>query len=303
MDDLITSRIQEIHHNLKTDVRLFIKREDEIHPIVSGNKYRKLKYNLIEVKKSGLDTILTFGGAYSNHIAAVALACKKQRITSIGVIRGEELKAKIGSNPTLKFAEECGMQFYFVSREDYRKKTEPDFIQKLENKFGSFYLLPEGGTNELAVKGCEEILNKEDEDFDFICCSVGTGGTVSGLVNASNYHQNVLGFSALKGNFLIQDIRKFANKNNWDLVTDYHFGGYAKIKDELIAFINQFKDQYNILLDPIYTGKMAYGIFDLMNKDYFPSGSKILMIHTGGLQGIEGMNKKLSSKNKPQIKI
>ena len=278
-----------------------MRREDLIHPFISGNKYRKLKYNLQKAKALNKNTLLTFGGAYSNHIAATAYAGKSYGFNTIGIIRGEELKDKVESNPTLKFAKSCGMQFKFVTREAYRNKLENDFIENLKLEFGDFYLVPEGGTNQLAVKGCEEILNIDDEGFDFICCCVGTGGTISGLINASKSHQKILGFPALKGDFIREDIRKFAKKENWDLITDYHFGGYGKIKPELITSINDFKRKYNIPLDPVYTGKMMYGIFDLIEKQFFPKDSKILAIHTGGLQGIDGMNIKLKQKGWPQI--
>lgn len=278
-----------------------MRREDLIHPFISGNKYRKLKYNLQKAKALNKNTLLTFGGAYSNHIAATAYAGKSYGFNTIGIIRGEELKDKVESNPTLKFAKSCGMQFKFVTREAYRSKLENDFIENLKLEFGDFYLVPEGGTNQLAVKGCEEILNDSDRDFDFICCSVGTGGTISGLINSSQSHQKILGFPALKGDYIREDIRKFAKKANWDLITDYHFGGYGKIKPELITFINDFKRKYNIPLDPVYTGKMMYGIFDLIEKQFFPEEAKILAIHTGGLQGIDGMNVKLKQKGWPQI--
>ncbi len=286
---------------LNTDYKLVVRREDLIHPFISGNKYRKLKYNIIEGKRLKFKTLLTFGGAFSNHISATAYAGKINNFKTIGVIRGEELKNKIESNPTLSFAQSCGMQFLFVSRADYRRKSDIDFIEMLKSKFGDFYLIPEGGTNELAVKGCEEILSKEDSQFDFICCCVGTGGTISGIINSSKTHQKILGFPALKGDFLKQDIRKFAKNENWELITDYHFGGYAKIKPELITFINTFKSDYNVLLDPIYTGKMMFGIFDMIENGYFSKHSKILVIHTGGLQGISGMNLILKRKNLPLI--
>ncbi|TGV01371.1 1-aminocyclopropane-1-carboxylate deaminase/D-cysteine desulfhydrase [Flavivirga rizhaonensis] len=283
------------------EIELFIKREDEIHPVVSGNKYRKLKYNLLEAKKERFNTLLTFGGAFSNHIAAVASAGNLLGFKTIGVIRGEELEHKILENETLSFAKQNGMEFKFVSREAYRNKTSEAFLAKLKDTFNDFYLIPEGGTNALAVKGCEEILTETDEAFDYICCAVGTGGTISGLINCSKLSQQVLGFPALKGDFLQQDISKFVTKTNWDLITDYHFGGYAKINDELVAFINEFKELNKIPLDPVYTGKMIFGIFDLINKGYFKKGSKVLAIHTGGLQGIKGMNRVLKNKNLPII--
>ncbi len=278
-------------------VELYIKREDKIHPFVSGNKYRKLKYNLLEAKNNGFDTLLTFGGAFSNHIAAVASAGNAFGFKTIGIVRGQELGSKISENSTLSFAKENGMQFKFVSRELYRNKTSESFLNDLKEEFGDFYLISEGGTNKLAVKGCEEILNTEDKNFDYICCAVGTGGTISGLINCSKPSQQVLGFPALKGDFLKQDISKFASQTNWKLITDYHFGGYAKINEELVTFINQFKIDNQVSLDPVYTGKMLFGIMDLINKNHFPKGSKILVIHTGGLQGIEGMNAVLRKKN------
>lgn len=281
--------------------QLFVKPEYLIHTFISGNKYRKLKYNIKKAKELNKGVLLTFGGAYSNHIAAAAYAGKLYGFKTIGIIRGDELKSKVESNPTLKFAKSNGMQFKFVTREVYRSKLENDFIENLKLEFGDFYLVPEGGTNQLAIKGCEEILTDSDRDFDFVCCSVGTGGTISGLINSSQSHQKILGFPALKGDFIREDIRKFAKKENWDLITDYHFGGYGKMKPELITFINDFNIKYNIPLDPVYTGKMMYGIFDLIEKQFFPKDAKILAIHTGGLQGIDGMNVKLKQKGWPQI--
>lgn len=283
------------------DYSLYIKREDLLHPHVSGNKFRKLYYNLQKAKDDNYSTLLTFGGAFSNHILAVAAAGKENGMKTIGIIRGQELRDKVSCNPTLNKACEFGMVFDFVSREDYRKKNEEAFLQRLKEQFGDFFLLPEGGTNNLAVKGCEEILEEIDADFDFICCAVGTGGTISGIINSSKVSQQVLGFPALKGDFLSEDICKFVTQSNWQLVTDYHFGGYAKVTKELIEFINNFYQKFQVPLDPIYTGKMAFGVLDLIEKKKFPKGSKILMIHTGGLQGIAGMNVLLKQKNQIEI--
>jgi 1-aminocyclopropane-1-carboxylate deaminase len=293
---------QNININFPAGISLTIKREDLIHPFVSGNKFRKLKYNLLQAKAENKSTILTFGGAFSNHIAAVAYAGKEQGFKTIGIIRGDELINKIEENPTLKFAYENGMEFVFVSREEYRNKSEVSFIEKLKEKFGDFYLVPEGGTNELAVKGCEEILTDEDTVFNYICCAVGTGGTIAGLINSALPNQKILGFPALKGDFLKDEICIFAKKNNWELISDYHFGGYGKINLELIDFINSFLETNKVSLDPIYTGKMVFGVIDLISKNYFPANSKILLIHTGGLQGIEGMNLKLRQKKLPILK-
>lgn len=280
---------------------LFIKPEYRIHPTISGNKFRKLKYNILEAKRLNIKILLTYGGAFSNHIAAVAATGKEFGFSTVGIIRGEELFDKIESNPTLRFAQDCGMVFKFITREAYRQKSSDSFVSDLKKEFGDFYLLPEGGTNALAIKGCEEILTEPDAEFDYICCSIGTGGTISGIINSSQPHQKILGFPALKGDFLREEITKFATKNNWELMTDYHFGGYAKINHELISFINEFKATYHIPLDPIYTGKLMFGIFDLLKKGYFPNGSKILAIHTGGLQGIDGMNLVLKQKKLPLI--
>lgn len=276
-----------------------MKREDLIHPFVSGNKFRKLKYNLLQAKAESQTTLLTFGGAYSNHIAAVAYAGRENGFQTIGIIRGDELADKIASNPTLKFAQECGMQFEFVSREDYRLKTEATFLEQLENKFGSFYLIPEGGKNALAIKGCEEILTQEDGNFDYVACAIGTGGTISGIINSALPHQKILGFPALKGDFLQDEIRNFVQNDNWELITDYHFGGYGKVNTVLVDFINRFLEKTKIPLDPVYTGKMVFGIVDLIEKNYFPENATILLIHTGGLQGIQGMNLKLKNKGVP----
>ncbi len=291
----------------KKGITLAVKREDLLHEHISGNKFRKLYYNIIAAKEKGYDTLLTFGGAFSNHIAATAAAGNEYGLKTIGVIRGDELgenlEKTLSENPTLAFAHSQGMQFHFVTREAYRHKTEPEFIRDLFRLFGKFYLVPEGGTNELAVKGTEEILTKEDKEFDYVCSAIGTGGTIAGIINSSYPHQKILGFPALKENFLHKDIQKYVHKDNWELIRDYNFGGFGKITSELVDFINMVYTLHNLPLDPIYTGKMLYGIIDLIKKDYFPEGSKILAIHTGGLQGREGMNWRLQKKGMKLIKI
>ncbi len=283
-------------------IELFIKREDKLHPIISGNKFRKLKYNLHEANNLGFKTLLTFGGAFSNHIAAVAGAGKEFGFETIGIIRGEELKNKIHNNATLQFAQDNGMQFQFVDRTTYRNKSDKNFIKSLQETYGDFYLIPEGGTNEFAIKGCEEILTQDDKStFNYVCCAIGTGGTISGIINSSTQKQQIIGFSSLKGDFLSDVIRNFVQNENWLVNCDYHFGGYGKVSEELIQFLNQFYQQTNIPLDPIYTGKMMFGIFDLIQNGYFPPNSKILAIHTGGLQGISGINNLLRKNNKETI--
>ena len=284
-------------------VSLFIKREDKIHPLISGNKYRKLKYNIKKAKIAQYKTLLTFGGAFSNHILATACAAHENGLKSVGIIRGEELAFKWTDNPTLSKATALGMKLKFVSRSDYRDKHFVEFIEQLKAEYGHFYLLPEGGTNDLAIRGCEEILIAEDEDFNAVCCSVGTGGTIAGIINSVSLRQKVMGFPALKGDFLKEDICKFATNDQWNLQLDYHFGGYGKVSAELLNFINDFKKETQIPLDPIYTGKMMFGILDMVEKDKFEPETKILAIHTGGLQGIVGMNKILKKKNLPLIDL
>lgn len=280
---------------------LFLKREDLIGEGISGNKYRKLKYNILEAKRLGYNKIVTFGGAYSNHILAASYIKKKHDIEVIGVIRGEELLTKVKENPTLLQAQKNGMQFYFVTREQYRNKASESFLIELKEKFGEFYLLPEGGTNPLAIKGCEEILTEETKQYDYICCPVGTGGTLAGLINSCELKQHVIGFSALKGDFLSKEVVTLVTKVNWSINCDYHFGGYAKVTKELIDFLNEFKTVTGITLDPIYNGKMMFGIYDLLKKDFFPKNTSILAIHTGGLQSIDGMNLLLQKKGLPLI--
>jgi 1-aminocyclopropane-1-carboxylate deaminase len=300
--DIVIEKI-ELDAKLEGNRVVFIKREDEIHQFVSGNKFRKLKYNILEAQNKGHEGLLTFGGAYSNHIAAVAYAGQQCGLKTIGIIRGDELEDQIAKNPTLGFAKEHGMQLHFISREMYRNKNEPNFIKNLQKQFGEFYVLPEGGTNALAVRGCEEILSDIENDFDYICTSVGTGGTMAGLINASLPEQTVVGFSALKGVFQKEVIEQFTSRTNFYLTDAYCFGGYAKIDSELIRFINEFKERTTIPLDPVYTGKMMFGIMDLLKKGYFRENSRILAIHTGGLQGIAGMNQLLKKKNLQQINL
>ena len=281
-------------------IELYIKRLDLIHPEISGNKWFKLKYNLIEANRNNFNIMLTFGGAYSNHIYATAAAGKIYGIKTIGAIRGEE---NIPLNPTLTFARDCGMEITYVDRASYRNKYNKEILSSLKTKYGNFYLIPEGGTNQLAVKGCKEILDDINIKFDFICTACGTGGTLAGLVSGLTTNQTALGFPALKGgDFLRNDISnllkisKSTHNNKWQLLTDYHFGGYAKITKELIDFISDFEKENGIKVEPIYTGKMLFGIYDLIKKGFFPKGTKIIALHNGGLQGLEGLKQKLYSR-------
>ena len=266
------------------DITLIIRRLDLVHPQISGNKFFKLKYNFLEAKRQGYQHILSFGGAYSNHIAATAFAAQQFGFKSVGVIRGEEL-ADRPLNPTLATAQEFGMQLHFVSRDEYRRKQQPEYLAELARQFPEHYVIPEGGTNALAIQGCQEILKDSDAQFDVICCAVGTGGTISGLIEASHAHQQILGFSALKGSFLKDEVAQLTKKTNWNILDDYCCGGYAKTSAALVQFIRDFEAEFSILLEQVYTAKMLMGIFDLIEKNYFPARAKLLVIHTGGLQG------------------
>ena len=271
------------------DIHLDLKRLDLIHPHISGNKFYKLKYNLQHAKQLGQDTLITFGGAFSNHIAATAYAAHYFGFNSIGIIRGEEL-ADQRLNHTLATASQFGMQLEFINRQDYRNKEQPDFLAELQSRFPNAYIIPEGGTNSLAIQGCKEILSEQDrQNYDVICCAVGTGGTITGLIESSHFNQNILGFSALKGDFLTHDVAHLTAKNNWKIIDEYCCGGYAKTSAQLIEFIQFFEKQYQIPLEPIYTGKMLFGIFDLIEKAYFPPHTRILAIHSGGLQGRQNL--------------
>lgn len=282
---------------------VYIRREDEIHPHISGNKYHKLKYNIRYATEEGYSEILTFGGAYSNHILATAVAAQQAGMPSIGIIRGEELYKSVATNPTLQMAQQHGMRFHFLSREVYRKKEDAAFLNQLRNQYPEAYFIPEGGNNELAVHGCEEILQPEDESFRVITTAVGTGGTMAGIVKSSHPHQKVLGYSVLQGTFQRRTLLEYTEKNNWFITDAYCFGGYAKVDKQLIDFINAFKEETGIPLDPIYTGKMMYGIRECIANKFFDENSRILAIHTGGLQGIKGMNLHLAKRNLPQISI
>lgn len=276
---------------------LYLKREDLINPIISGNKWRKLKYNLKEADKLGEKKILTFGGAFSNHIHATAGAGKIFGFNTVGVIRGEE---HLPLNPTLQFAADCGMKLFYLDRTTYRRKTDLKVLQSLKSKFGQFYLVPEGGTNQLAVKGASEIVKNLNADYDYILSACGTGGTLSGIICGLNGSKNIIGVPVLKGaDFLNEDIAKYVkefsgkNYSNWNLNLNYHFGGYAKITKELVKFIKDFESINYVQLDPIYTGKLLLAVQEMLNKNEFIENPIIIAIHTGGLQGIAGMKNRM----------
>ena len=286
-------------------IEVTVLRDDLNHPVIQGNKFWKLKYNISNAKKKGNTTLLTFGGAYSNHILAVAQAGKEFGFKTIGIIRGEET---LPLNYTLRTATDLGMQLQYVDRTTYKIKHTQDFKDYLRNTYGAFYLIPEGGTNYYAVNGCMEII-KDTSEYDYVCCPIGTGGTISGITIANKNQSNIIGFPALKnGEFLKEEVHSQINSvtqdkelteilmESFSLQTDYHFGGYAKINDELINFVREFNSIHGFKWDLIYNGKMAFGVFDLIKKNHFPKGSKILLVHTGGLQGINGLEERFKRK-------
>lgn len=271
-------------------IRVTIKREDQNHPKVSGNKWWKLNYNLIEARALNHDTLLTFGGAYSNHIYATAAAATEAGFKSIGIIRSDE----IVNNPTLEFARSCGMQLEFISRSAYREKNQKDFLESIGQRFGRSYIIPEGGTNALAVGGCKAFAEQELSryDFDYLILPVATGGTMAGIISGLPSHTKVIGITVLKGgHFLQDDIVKLLEQENdhkhhspWELHYDFHHGGYAKTSGDLIGFVTWFQKVHLIPLEPIYSGKAMFALFELARRRYFPRGASILFLHTGGLQ-------------------
>jgi len=274
----LPSPITPLHHSLfeQKHIRVSVKRDDLIHPHLQGNKWRKLKYNLLQARQQGQSTLLTFGGAWSNHIH----------------IRGE---ARQPLNPCLQDAHDWGMQLHYVNRQAYRSKTDSAFIEQLRQRFGEFYCIPEGGNNAAGIRGCTEIISELPQDYDVICVDCGTGATMAGLIQALENRSRVLGFAVLRNaGFLVDDINHALQQHtdrtysNWSLQLDYHFGGYARTSAALFDFINSFRQQHGIQLEPVYSGKMFYGLMDLIRRDYFPPGSDILLIHSGGLQGLRG---------------
>jgi len=286
--------IQEIVDPLLTQkgVRLLIKREDLNHPLVSGNKWWKLRHNLQEAKRQGHSTLLTFGGAYSNHIYATAAAASENGFHAIGIIRGEET---FPLNNTLLFAKEQGMKINYVSRERYKQKETQRFIEELHLQHGDFYLIPEGGTNSLAVKGCLEFAAQElnDIDFDHLFLPVGTGGTMAGVIAGVKGKKKITGVSVLKdGAFLNESVRHLLHpyrhnvSNDWNILTHYHEGGYGKKTDRLMKILDQMKFDHDLPLDHVYTGKMMLAILSELAEGKIKQGTTVLAVHTGGLQGM-----------------
>ncbi len=268
-------------------VKVFVLRDDLIHPFISGNKWRKLRYNIEEFQKLKKSYLLTFGGAYSNHIVATAAAGKEFGIKTVGIIRGEELNSE--SNPALQFAERCGMKLIFITRTDFRKKEDPDFISSLIKsnlnlKMEDVYVLSEGGMGDLAMKGCAEIVEDVPVEFDYICCACGTGTTLAGIASSLKENQKAIGISVLNDEgFLEQNISSWTSATNFQVIHDYDFGGYHKLTKELDDFCRSFYSKHKIEIEPTYTGKLFYALYDLISKDYFKAGTSIVAIHTGGI--------------------
>ncbi|MVN76841.1 pyridoxal-phosphate dependent enzyme [Hymenobacter sp. HMF4947] len=281
---------------LRHGVRLLLWRDDLLYPDLPGNKARKLKYNLLHARAEGHTRLLTFGGAYSNHLAAVAAAGRLYQFATVGLVRGEP---HYPLNPTLARCTADGMQLHYLDRNTYRRRAEPAFLAELLRQHGPAYPLPEGGTNVLALRGVAELIGelRQHTDFDAVAVAAGTGGTLAGLalgLAEAAYPARALGVAALKGGgFLQAEVAALltaasAPPTPCEVHTDYHFGGYAKYSAELVAFIQGFEAQFGVLLDPIYTGKLLFGVLDLIGKGHFASGSTVVAVHTGGLQAWAG---------------
>ena len=288
----LPSPLQKLEHPLlkQRGVMLYVKRDDLIHEEVSGNKWRKLKYNVAEMQRQGFTKLVTFGGAYSNHIAATAAAANYFGYEAVGVIRGDELNPN--SNPTLNRAAELGMKFYFIDRKSYREMTQ---LSKIPD-FPDHFIIPEGGANMLGMKGIAEIISEIQMPFDSIITAIGTGTTISGLIQGLNGKSKVLGISVLKGNFIQNEVELFlknsdTHQTNFEIDNSFHFGGYGKFSEKLIDFINTISTQLSIKLDPIYTGKALFGVWDMIERGKFDNQT-LIFLHTGGLQGIAGYNQK-----------
>ncbi|MBV8390752.1 MAG: 1-aminocyclopropane-1-carboxylate deaminase/D-cysteine desulfhydrase [Mucilaginibacter sp.] len=295
IDFEIFSPVHQIQDKLfdERGLKVFIKRDDLIHPIISGNKWRKLKYPLKEAQSQNKTHLVTFGGAYSNHLLATSAAAAKFGFRSTGFVRGEEV-----SNDTLFLCRLHGMNLIFTDRESYRYKRAL-FDKQFADDNKAFFI-DEGGLSALGAKGCSELVEELTESYDHILCACGTGTTAAGIINGVAKHQlptQFHGVPVLKnGEFLRKDIDAFLDQpSNYHLHTDYHFGGYGKVSDELISFVKQFVASTGILIEPVYTGKMLYALYDLAARNYFPPGSRILAIHTGGMWGLLGMKERFKS--------
>jgi 1-aminocyclopropane-1-carboxylate deaminase len=273
---------------LNNEIEVFIKRLDLIDPFISGNKLFKLKHNVDRALLEEKNMLITFGGAFSNHILATAAYAKKKNIDCLAIVRGEEYSEL---NPLLALAKEYGMNFCFVSRKEYAKRNDNNYISELIRKYKKAFIVPEGGNNKLGVLGAEEILETQDKSFDYIICPIGTGATLSGIVNSSNRSQKVIGINCINDTKDInKNISQKTNKNNWEIINEFNFGGFAKFDNLLTEYLKKFKLNYKITLDLNYTTKMFFGFEKLIERRYFHRKSKVLLIHTGGTYGNLGFN-------------
>lgn len=290
---LANSRIDHDVVRFQANISLSLLRDDLIHPEIPGNKLRKLKYNLLQAESAGKTGLLSFGGAFSNHIAATAAAGRLFGFKTTGIIRGNELHPL--SNVILTKAQEDGMQLKFISRERYRQKNDQEYLEALQNEFPDFHIIPEGGANEAGIRGCSEIIGSSGKEFDVVAVACGTGTTMAGLLLSQPALRQVLGFSAVGGNFLTKEVQKHITGTGsgfpqWEIISSFDFGGYARVKPPLIDFICTLRDKWGIFAEPIYTGKMFYGLFHLIKNNHFPPDTKILAIHTGGLDSWHGFS-------------
>lgn len=288
----IYSPIHQIKNKLfdEKGIEVFIKRDDLIHPIISGNKWRKLKYLLQRAQAENKNHLVTFGGAYSNHLLATAAAAAKFGFKATGIVRGEEV-----TNDTLFLCRLHGMNLIFTDRESYRDK--PALFDKYFGDDPDAIFIDEGGASAEGAQGCSELVDELTEPYDHVFCACGTGTTAAGIINGIQRHQLSTQFHAIpvfkNGEFIKNEISRFLiGTVDYHLHTAYHFGGYGKTDERLIDFIKQFVAETGILIEPVYTGKMLYALFDLAAKDYFKPGSKILAIHSGGIWGLLGMKDK-----------
>ena len=273
---------------LNNEIEVFVKRLDLIDPFISGNKLFKLKFNVNRALSEKKNMLITFGGAFSNHILATAAYAKKKNIDCLAIVRGEEY---FELNPLLTLAKEYGMKLCFVSRKEYAKRNNIKYLSELTRKYKKAFIVPEGGNNKLGILGAEEILEKQDKSFDYIICPIGTGATLSGIVNSSNKTQKVIGINCINDTKDInKNISQKTNKNNWEIINEFNFGGFAKFDNVLTEYLKKFKLNNKITLDLNYTTKMFFGFEKLIERRYFQRKSKVLLIHTGGIYGNIGFN-------------
>ncbi|MBQ4876889.1 1-aminocyclopropane-1-carboxylate deaminase/D-cysteine desulfhydrase [Pseudoalteromonas luteoviolacea] len=288
----LESPLQTIRHPLLAakKIELLVKRDDLLHPTVQGNKWRKLKYNLVELKRQQCRSLFTFGGAFSNHVYATAMASKLYNIPADIIVRGPHLDA---ANPTIRFAKACNVNLHPVTRIEYRQRHDPDYLALLKKRFPNAFIIPEGGSNQFALQGCEELARSLPKS-DYVCCAVGSGGTLAGILDGLDPSVQLIGFAVLKGaEYLNEEIMNLNPKamvqKNWQILTQFHEGGYGKFSHALWQFCQTMRRDHHLPLEPIYTGKMMYGLWQLIEQDHFPKHSQIIAIHTGGLQGLDGL--------------